>query len=195
MPEITSQIVYFSKPGPHNTEQVLHLVHERGQALGINTVLIATTTGATPVRATELLSGFNLVAVTHSTGFREPYQQELTEENRTALERAGVDILTTTHAFGGVGRAVRKKLGTYQVDEIIAFTLRIFGQGMKVVAEIAMMAADAGLVPAGQPVIAIAGSGRGADTAVVLYPTNAQTFFDLKIAEIICIPSPEHPRF
>ena len=69
--------------------------------------------------------------------------------------------MTTTHAFGGVGRAVRKKLGTFQVDEIIAYTLRTFGQGMKVVAEITLMAADAGLITDAGPIIAVGGSGKG----------------------------------
>ena len=43
-----------------------------------------------------------------------------------------------------MGRAVRKKLGTYELEEIIAYTLRVFGQGAKVAVEIALMAADAG---------------------------------------------------
>lgn len=193
MTEIVSPTVYFAKPGPSNTERTLELAHGRAVALGLDTVLVATTGGATAVRAAALFAGFNVVAVTHSTGFRAPFEQELTAENAEALARAGAHILTTTHAFGGVGRAVRKKLNTYQVDEIIAYTLRTFGQGIKVVAEIALMAADAGLVPANRPVMAIGGSGRGADTAVVLYPTHAQTFFDLKFVEIVCMPSPGHP--
>jgi hypothetical protein len=106
---------------------------------------------------------------------------------------AGVKILTAQHAFGGVGRAVRKKLGTYEVDEIMAFTLRTFCQGIKVAAEICLMAADAGLVRTDEPVIAIAGTGSGADTAAVLKPSNAQTFFDLRFLEIVCMPSPGHP--
>ena len=72
--------------------------------------------------------------------------------------------------------------------------LRTFCQGGKVAAEIALMAADAGLVCTADPVIAIAGTGCGADTAVVLKPANAQTFFDLKFLEIICMPSPGHPQ-
>jgi hypothetical protein len=195
MSELSTQTVYFSEPGPANTDRTLELARDRARALGIDTALVATTGGATAARAAELLPGFNLVAVTHSTGLQEPYRQELSRESREALERVGVHVLTATHAFGGVGRAVRKKLGAYQVEEIIAFTLRIFGQGMKVAAEIALMAADAGLVPEGKPVMAIAGSGRGADTAVALYPTNAQAFFDLKFVEIVCMPSPMHPAF
>jgi hypothetical protein len=193
MTEYIAQTVYFAKPGPENTGRTLAVAHERAVTLGIDTVLVATTSGATAIHAAEVFAGFTVVAVTHSTGFSAPHKQELTPDSATALTRAGVRILTTTHAFGGVGRAVRKKLGTYEVEEIIASALRIFGQGMKVVAEISLMAADAGLVPENKPVLAIAGTGRGADTAVIIHPTNAQTFFDLQFAEIICLPAPRHP--
>jgi hypothetical protein len=127
-------------------------------------------------------------------GFSQHELQELTEENRRAIEAAGAKILTCQHTFGGVGRAVRKKLGTYQLEEIIAYTLRVLGEGMKVVCEVAMMAADAGLVRTGEPVIAIAGTGRGADTAVVLRPANAQAFFDMRIMEILCKPRLDLPK-
>ena len=52
----------------------------------------------------------------------------------------------------------------------------------------ALMAADAGLVRTNEEIVAIAGTGRGADTAVVLRPANAQNFFDLRVLEIICKP-------
>jgi len=51
-----------------------------------------------------------------------------------------------------------------------------------------MMAADGGLVPTDEDAISIAGTGRGADTAVVLKPVNSHNFFDLKIREILCKP-------
>jgi len=188
MSEIMVQGVYFEKPSRSNTERTLQIAKARAEELGIRTILVATTKGATGVRAAEEFRGFNVVVVTHSTGFSEPNYQELTEENRQAIEAAGARILTCQHAFGGVGRAVRKKLGTYELEEIIAYTLRIFGEGMKVSCEMAMMAADAGLVRTDEPVIAIAGTGRGADTAVVLRPANAQTFFDMRIMVILCKP-------
>ena len=59
---------------------------------------------------------------------------------------------------------------------------------MKVACEIAMMAADSGLVRTDEDIIAIAGTSRGADTAVVLRPVNSHNFFDLKIKEILCKP-------
>ena len=194
MKEVVSRTVYFAEPGPSNTDRTLQLVHERAKALDIHTVLVATTTGATAARAAELLPGLGLVVVTHSAGFLEPHAVEHDCELIAALQRQGICVLTTTHAFGGVGRAVRKKLGTYQVEEIVAYTLRCFSQGVKVAAEITLMASDAGLVQDAKPLIAVAGSGRGADTAVVLLPTHAQTFFDLQYLELICMPAPNHPN-
>ncbi len=67
--------------------------------------------------------------MTHSAGFQEPYAFTYDPANIERIRAAGARVLTTTHAFGGVGRAVRSN--TYQVDEIMAFTLRTFGQGMK----------------------------------------------------------------
>lgn len=193
MSELETRTVYFAQPGRANTERTLELAYARAQALDIRQALVATTGGDTAVRTAQTMLEMEVIAVTHSTGFQAPDEQELTPENRAALEAAGVKILTCQHALGGVNRAVRRKLDTYQLDEIIAFTLRIWGQGIKVVAEMALMAADAGLVRTDTPVLAVAGSGRGADTAAILLPTNAQIFFDLKILEVICRPSPEHP--
>ena len=195
MTELVTQTTYFEQRGQDNTERTLKLAYARAQGLGLRTALVATTSGRTGVRAAQVLQGMDVIAVTHSTGFSAPNVQQLTAENRVAIEAAGGRILTCQHAFGGVNRAVRKKLNTYQLDEIIAYTLRLVCEGIKVVAEMALMAADAGLVRTDTPVMAIAGSGRGADTAAVLLPTNAQTFFDLKILEIVCRPSPGHPSF
>ncbi|HNS50135.1 MAG TPA: pyruvate kinase alpha/beta domain-containing protein [Anaerolineae bacterium] len=193
MSDISAPCVYFAEAGPSNTARTLELAGARALELGIGQVLVATTTGATGLLAAQLLRGLEVIVVTHSAGFAAPGTQELAPENRAAIEAAGARILTCQHAFGGVGRAVRKKLGTYELEEIVAFTLRTFGQGVKVAAEMALMAADAGLVCPGEPVIAVAGSGRGADTAVLLDPANAQTFFDLRFLELICMPSPGHP--
>ncbi|MGQ9522347.1 MAG: pyruvate kinase alpha/beta domain-containing protein [Anaerolineae bacterium] len=180
--------LYFDQPGPRNTDQTLEAARRRAEELGIRTILVASTTGETGAKATEVFRGYDVVVVTHSTGFRAPNDQELLPEYRAAIEAGGGHILTCQHAFGGVNRAVRRKLNTYLTDEIIAFTLRNFGEGTKVCIEIALMAADAGLVRVGEPCISIAGTGRGADTALVLKPANAQAFFDLRVMEIIAKP-------
>jgi len=188
MASTVSSITYFDRPGKENTETALKIAKERAGQLGLRQVLVATTGGDTGRRAAELFTDNDLVVVTHSTGLSEPNVQELTEENRAAILARGARLLTCQHAFGGVNRAVRRKLNTYELDEIIAHTLRLFGEGMKVACEITLMAADAGLIRTDEPVLAIAGTGRGADTAVVLRAANAQDFFDLRINEILCKP-------
>ncbi len=188
MADTTVTCTYFGEPGKVNTQRVLEIAKARAEQLGIRSVIVATTTGFTGALAASVFEGYDLIAVTHSTGFKEPNYQELTEENRAAIQARGGKILTAQHGFGGVGRAVRKKLGTYELEEIVAYTLRTFGEGMKVVCEISMMAADAGVIRSGQPVIAIAGTGRGADTAVVLRAANAQSFFDMRVMEVLCKP-------
>jgi hypothetical protein len=188
MNDTTIQSTFFHQPGPRNTARTLEIAKKRAEELNIHTILVASTRGDTGVQAAQQFSEYNVVVVTHAVGFGGPNTQELTDENRTAIEAAGADLLTCQHALGGISRAVRKKWGTYGVDEIVAQTLRLFGEGMKVCVEIALMAADAGLVRVGEPCIAIAGTGRGADTAVVLIPAHVQQFFDLRVMEVLAKP-------
>ena len=180
--------VYFEKPGRENTEEVLRIARQRAEELGIKTILVASTRGDTAVKAMEVLKGFRVIAVSHSAGFSEPNTQKFTDENRKIVESKGGIVLTTTHVFAGVSRAMKDKFNTYVIGDIIANILRIFGQGMKVVCEIAMMAADSGLVRTDEDIIAIGGTSGGADTAVMLTPVNSHRFFDLKVKEILCKP-------
>ncbi len=181
---------YFRKPGEKNTRAVLEAVSRRAKMPAVGKVLVATCTGKTAFEALNFIdAGVKLIAVSHVTGFVRPDFQELSEESRQQLEARGVKVLTCQHAFGGVGRGVRNKLGTYQVDEIMAYTLRLFGQGTKVAVEMALMAADAGLVRTDEDVISVAGSVRGADTAVLIQPANSANIFDLKVKEFICKPA------
>jgi len=181
--------VYFARPGPENTDETLRLAKERAESLKVKNIVVASTTGATGVKASEIFGeGYNLVVVTHVAGFREPNAQELTPENRAILEKRGVKIVTAGHAFGGIGRSIHRKFGAIQIDEIVAHVLRLFGQGMKVACEIACMAVDAGFIRTDEDAISIGGTSRGADTAILLKPSNTHTFFDTKIKEIICKP-------
>jgi hypothetical protein len=62
------------------------------------------------------------------------------------------------------------------------------GEGTKVCVEIALMATDAGLIPVNKDIITVAGTGRGADTALRILPANASKFFDLRIRGVIAKP-------
>lgn len=190
-----AKVVYFDDIGKENTDDVLRLAKERADELGIKTVLVASTTGWTAVKALDVFDGLRLIVVTHSYGFRVPDVCEFAEDNRKVVEGRGVPIVSATHAFGGISRAMRQgeikeTQATYVVGDLVATTLRIFGQGMKVACEITAMAVDTGLVRTDEEVISIAGTGRlgGADTAIVLKPEAAHRIFDLRVREIICKP-------
>jgi hypothetical protein len=112
----------------------------------------------------------------------------MSERSRTEIENLGAKVLTTTHAFAGVSRGIRKALGTYTTAELLAVAYRTFGQGTKVAAEIAMMAADSGLVPVDKDIVSIAGTGRGADTAWLVQPAYTSNFPELKMRVCLCKP-------
>ena len=183
-----ASIVYFDSVGADNTDETLKLAKVRASELGIERIVVATTKGDTAVKAAKEFKDYKVVVVTHTTGFLAPGEQELTPENRQKIEKLGVQIFTGTHAFGGVSVAARKTFATYVLGDFMANTLRVFGQGMKVAIEVTMMAADAGLVSPDEEIIAIAGTGRGADTAIVVKPAHAHDAFALRVKEIICKP-------
>lgn len=184
----TQKCVYFHQPGEENTQKTLEIAAGRAEESGIETVLVASTSGETGLLAARIVSAAKVVVVSHSTGFIRPDYQQLSPEKKRKIQEEGAQVLTCQHALGGVGRAVRKKLNTYELEEIMAYTLRIFGEGTKVAVEIALMAADAGLVSTEEPCISVGGTGQGADTAILLRPAHAQNFFDMKILEILAKP-------
>ncbi len=180
---------YFDEPGAGNTTAALEAVRRRSSQLGIEKIIIPSYTGKSALAAARLIAPQQIVVVRTAYGFEKPNTQVMKESVRRKLEEAGMTIVTGTHALGGVGRSVRRKLGSYQVDEIIAYTLRIFGQGTKVAVEAALMAADAGAVRTDEDVITTGGSSSGIDTALVVRPVNANSLLDMKIREIICKPT------
>jgi hypothetical protein len=182
------QSIYFPEPGSVNTEETLNVAKRRAEELGIKIIVVASTSGETGLKAVKTFANYKVVVVTHTTGFQAPDTQELTSQNRAKILEKGGTILTATHAFGGVGRAVRRRFNTYQVDEIIAQTLRAFGQGTKVACEIVLMAADAGLIRTDEEIISIGGTASGADTALVVKPAHTHDFFQLKVKEVLCKP-------
>lgn len=180
---------YFEKPGKPNTDEVLERVKEYVAAENIGNVVVASSTGETGAKAAKLLKGVKVVVVTHHHGFVRAGESELEPESVKEILENDATIFTGTHALSSAERAIRKAHGTLEPLELIANTLRILGEGMKVCVEITLMAADAGLVPMDQDVVAVGGTGSGADTAVRIKPANAARFFDLRIREIIAKPS------
>ena len=182
------KIVYFNSMGKKNSKNTLRLARERFEELGLKKAIIATSFGDTAVKALEYFKAEELIVITSMYGFREPGKESIKPENRLKLEKAGAKIINTTHVFASIGRAINRKYGVITLTQFIAEILKMLGQGFKVCAEIAIMAADCGGVPVNEEVIAIAGTGRGCDTAIVLVPAHSKDFFKLQFKEIVCLP-------
>lgn len=183
------KIYYFEKPGAENTEETLRLAFERARELGIKYVVLASSYGDTAKRALKYLEGdMKLVVVTYHTGFMEEGKNTMDAETEDFLKSKGVTIVRQSHVLSGIERSITRKFGGISRVEVIAEALRaLFGHGLKVCVEIAVMAADSGAIPLDE-VVAIGGRVRGADTAVVLKPAHMNNFFEMQIKEIICMP-------
>jgi hypothetical protein len=188
MSVVERKVTYFNEAGKQNTDALLRIVKEYVEKEGIRDIVVASTTGETGAKASKIFKGYNIVIVTHCFGFREPGKIELEDEYRREILANRARIFTGVHALSSVERAIRKDFGTIQPLELIANTLRLMGEGTKVCVEITLMAADAGLIPVDKDVIAIAGTGRGADTALRIQPANTGRFFNLKVKEVIAKP-------
>jgi len=182
------ETVYFDEPGEVNTGEALRLARERAEELGIRSVVVASSTGETGAEASRVFKGFNLVVVTSVTGYARPDEVRMRPEHRMTIEANGGRVVIAAHAFGGVGRAIHSKFGAIQADEVVAHVLRLFSEGFKVACEVACMAVDAGLIRTDEEAIAIGGSAGGADTAIVVKPSNTHALFDMRVREMICKP-------
>lgn len=179
---------YFENAGKQNTDETIRLAIKRAEELGIKDLVVASCEGHTIKKILDYNNNFNLICVTHHVGFAAPGEDEMSAEIRESLIAQGVKVLTTTHLFAGLDRAVRNQFGGVYPAEIMAQTLRIFGQGVKVAVEVASMALDAGLIPYDKEIISIGGSARGADGAIVIKPAHSNHFFQTEVKEIICMP-------
>lgn len=183
-------VIYFMKPGPDNTGDCLEIVKTAAADLNCKNIVVASTNGDTGRLFAEGMKDrdVNLVIVTHSHGFKEPNTIELTDEAREAITAAGATIYTGTMITHSIETSLAKSFSGVYPTLLVAQTLRIFGQGIKVCCEIVMMAADAGLIPEGEEVIAVAGTGYGADTVAVLKAMPSKRFLDLRVLEILAKP-------
>ncbi len=73
-------IIYFSKPGEVDADEAMRAALERAKELNIKDIVVASTRGATALKAVEYFKGYNLVIVPHVWGSKEAGTQELPEE-------------------------------------------------------------------------------------------------------------------
>jgi len=167
-----AQVTYFDKKSDADperiTEETLRLAKRRGDDLGIRHFVIASSTGFVAKKALDVLADRALIFVGE---VREWYDKGFLKE----LENKNVPVIFS-----------HEVKYSYVSDVQVAF--RRLSEGAKVCPEIVMIAADKNLIPVGKEVIAIAGTGSGADTSMVIVSAKSKNFRELKIRELICKP-------
>ena len=181
----------FEKPGQINTDEACQIAVAKAKELNC-AIVVPTTDGNAGRRLCEIAKEecFTgpVVIVTHAFGSKVKGENALKEENRDAMLSSGAILVTAAHALSGVERGISTKFSGAYPAEIMASTLRMFSQGIKVVVEIGSMALDAGAAKYGKPLVCMGGTGHGLDTVVIMSPAHANYIFETEIHEVLCMP-------
>lgn len=173
MRNIVRRDYYFDAPGPKNTPLVIKAVSERVEESGIKTIVVASTSGKTALAFANALKGkVNVIGVSY---------QSIDLETHKKLGELGAIIEENCPILFSKKRTLRE-------------TLYLFGQGLKVACEAAVIAVEREKVKPYQDIIAVGGTDRGADTAIIVRATKLKEILwadvnrRLEIREIIAMP-------
>jgi hypothetical protein len=190
---VTKSVIYFNQPGIKNTEEIIRIVYDRLKEGDIRSVVVASSRGETGLKfAKRMAKETNLVIVSSHPGFSEPGVWNFDLKVLKELESMDCKVLKQSHILSGLERSFTNKFSGVSHTEVIAESLRcLFGVGLKVAIECAIMAADSGAIPIDKT-ISVGGTttakGGGADCAIVVWPSHCNNFFDFRVLEILAKP-------
>jgi hypothetical protein len=190
---VNRQIFYFNQPGVENTDEVVEIVYKRLKEGDIKNVVVASTRGGTGLKfARKMAKETNLVIVSSHPGFSSPGAWSFDLNILKELESLGCKVVKQSHILSGLERSFSNKFSGISHTEILAEALRcLLGVGLKVAIECAIMAADNGAISI-EKTIAVGGTssekGQGADSAIVVWPSHCNNFFDFRVLEILAKP-------
>jgi len=193
MEGMNRSIFYFNQPGAGNTDDIVEIVYKRLKGGDIKSVVVASSSGVTGLKfAKKMAKETNLVIVSSHPGYSAPGVWNFDLNILKELESMGSKVVKQSHILSGLERSISNKFSGASHTEVLAEALRcLLGVGMKVAIECAIMAADSGAIPIDKT-IAVGGTstekGRGADCAIVVWPSHFNNFFDFRILEILAKP-------
>lgn len=193
MKRISRSIIYFNRPGIKNTEEVVEVVYNRLKEGDIKNVVVASSSGGTGLKfARKMAKDTNLVVVSSHPGFSAPGVWKFDLNALKELKSMGCTVVKQSHILSGLERSFSNKFSGVSHTEVLAEALRsLFGVGMKVAIECAMMAADSGTISIDKT-ITVGGTssakGGGTDCAIVVWPSHCNNFFDFRVLEILAKP-------
>jgi len=167
---IKMKITYFDAPGEENTSDVFDCAKERASELGIKHILIPSVRGVSAEKALDFFASADVTLFFVGT---DPTR--FSPETKKRIDDAGFKL------------AFYKEVDYQYLDEV-KNAFRRFGQGTKVAVELTLIATQVEIVEPGTEVVALGGSSKGLDTALVIKAATSDEFYELEIREILCKP-------
>ena len=122
----------------------------------------------------------------------ERVRMDMDEETAGRLADASVTVVRGTIPFYGIGTSLAARFRGMNYEQYFTEALRLLSGGTLVCVEVALMAADAGVIGLDDEVVVAAGTSMGLDTALVIRPSTTLTFADpargLEVREVIAMP-------
>ena len=182
----------FEKTGKENAAEALQIAIMKAAEINAPAVVLPSGTGETGRLAVQTAgelgySGQLVIVRTVSKAVLNG-GNKMPPEVKAELEASGAKVVSCAHALSAGERGISGKFKGIYPLEVMAATLRTFGQGMKVAFECAVMALDTDAIPYDVPVVSLGGSSFGVDTAVIITPAYSADILDTKIHEVLCKP-------
>ncbi len=196
-------MLIFERPGPINTDRVIDIVERISNTCAH--IVVASITGDSALKIARRIKD-KVVCVTCPQGMSwevdgmnsGPFAEipelktirdrwvdqgsrkipmDVTEDNRTELDRLNVKVVRGTIPFFGPSFSERIHLRKITSLDVIAKTLELISTGTLVCMECVLMSTDSGVIPEGEKVIALAGTERGLDTAWIVRSSASANLF------------------
>lgn len=163
--------VFYLRPGAESSDILIEAVVKKAKESAVTSVVVASTLGKSAIRLAESLEGVaSVLSVTEFT-YEEKVKKRMKKLGVTAIERAELPI---------------------QDRRDMKDALLFFGIGVKAALEVAAIAAEKGIEK--DNIIAVAGSNKGLDTALLVRPAPPSEFSSpnpekrMAVLEFIALP-------
>lgn len=198
---------FFENPGEENTSEVIEAVVERCAKGDIGAVIVASIWGRTAIKLAERFKekGSKIKAVCVSgppswkkyPEYKFPLIKEKEHKKLKELEVQIIDRVEEPFKPIVFRNWWEKKTIEVQRPESDLFWMTLIcvgGHGLRTAVEVIFMAVEAGVIKVGERVIGVAGTGEGADSAIVMMASRFEDAVGagpdkrLKIEEILAMP-------
>lgn len=200
-------IHFFESPGEGNTEEVIKATAKRASEGDIQAIIVASISGRTAIQMAEHLVVNNqripVLCVSGPPSWRQYPEYKfplISRESQKRLDKLGVRIINwIEEPFKSILFRNWWDKETLEVKwpEAGLFWMTLIcvgGHGLRTAVEVIFMTVEAGRIAFGERVIGMAGTAKGADSAIVMRATRFEEAVGsdpdkrLKIEEILAMP-------